>query len=569
MAIKFGDIDGGGNGVLPPGVVPPVIVPPVPGSSFFNSANVNDGAVNKQNGGGHLGQEIVARQGDIIELFDQFWFNHIHLIPQRFDLGNVLATSPRDYELFNGHKDAVKEVNLITEAGFDGISITSGPTVPPFNVLQKQSIDFEVTVSTIGPPNISASIQYDFTSSEELILFLTGTRIVVAPLEPSFDVNEIYTFKTDVQTGIDGTEQRTALRDLPRLSYTMPYRAVELVMQFAENQFYEWAARLWAIPVWTDLTDTTSDVAALDTTINVVSTDDRDFRAGSGELGIIYDNFENFEAFEIATVNATSLVLAQPIQGAFSVGAAVMPVRFAYLRGPLRTQPWVVNLRDMNFQWDVLESIDWGDSFAGLPTTYKSLPFFDQLLEMNGLQYPRSFDKRFQRVDSEIGLFDQFITQSYPVVMEGAQFNPESRTAVADLKRLLMSFRGKQKVAWFETHRDDFQIEQDLLAGQDLMRVKITNYTLFLNDDKRTRADIIVRYIDGGFDLREILSATLIPGSHEELQVDTSFSQDVSAANVDRISFVVKRRLDVDELKFTWTGEGRANIAIALLDVLS
>lgn len=151
-------------------------------------------------------------------------------------------------------------------------------------------------------------------------------------------------------------------------------------------------------------------------------------------------------------------------------------------------------------------------------------------------------------------------------------FVGETREEIYALKRLLMSFEGQVKTVWMPTFRDDFTIEpgQDLPSGQNEMRVTRANYDLFLDDNKRTREDIIITYVDGAQDLREIFSSTTNPvPPFESVIVDTNFTQDVSVANVARISYLVRRRLSVDTLKFSWTLDEKAEIAVAFLDVLS
>lgn len=579
MAALLGDCVAVGNGVLPAGVIPPVVTPPTASGIIHNNtldpiANFPDTEFLRRHlrPRGRAAAGLAADQfGDCIELFDQFWFDHLHILPQRFTLGNVLSTSVNDYEIYNGFQ-VTKEVNAINDLGFDGIVVSLGPTTPPFDVLARQSEFFELTVSTVGPPQIDASKEYVFTSGESLFLFITGTRVVVFPLPPSNPIVETYAYLSSVHTGLDGTEQRAQLRDVPRLSYEFPYRQVEQIMAFSENQFYEWMGRLWAMPQWVDFTPSTSIVQAPDVTIPVVSTADRDFRALPGDLGVIYDTHLNFEAFEITAVNPTSLDLSAPILGTFPAGSAVMPIRFAFLKGPIRTRPWVNTLRDMDLRFDVLDGVEFGDDFAEFATTYKTLPVWDRDLLLVGLQYDRTFDKRLKRVDGGVGLFDQYQHQDYPVVAEGALFVGENRTEIYDLKRLLMSFQGQTKTVWMQTHREDFTIAegQDLPSGQPEMRVNIANFDVFLDDNKRTRADIAVTYIDGAVDLREILSSNVSPlPPFETMIVDVNFSQDVSVANVARISYLVKRRLAVDALKFTWTLDEKAQVAVAFLDVSS
>lgn len=46
---------------------------------------------------------VVGFTGNIVRQFEQDWYHHVHLLPAKIALGNLLSTQMRQVEVWNAH----------------------------------------------------------------------------------------------------------------------------------------------------------------------------------------------------------------------------------------------------------------------------------------------------------------------------------------------------------------------------------------------------------------------------------------------------------------------------------
>lgn len=516
------------------------------------------------------------------DMFGQlFWKGHLHIIPTEFDLGNVLTTQERTYEIFNGFDRESKQISTIGEVGTDGFIISGQPAKSPNLIRPKETIVITVQVSPAGPVTISANINYAFVTGEFLQVDFTGARVVIMSFEPQSDITEQWTWLTNIIEASSGQEQRISAQSNPKQTWTYRFINEDADMSFLENLLWGWAENVWALPIWTDYTVLTADVGIGDTILPVESTADRDFRSGIGELAILWTAKDTFEAFEVDTFAATTLTSARGLLAAFPAGTIVMPMRLAKMGEQVTGNFHNINAQTRETKWHILENVQYDES-AQSPHplfengTYLGLPVWDILNDflVTSGTYGVPLNKNLQVFPNKTGKFSVMTARKYPQQkLTGLGMTSYGREEFQRLRSFLHGLRGRQKAIWVTTGRVDFTVESTTTTPSTSIHINEVNYTAQVFDvpnGPQTRQDIEITYVDGTIDLRNIIDAEQTPGVREVLTLNSAISQDVSIANVARISYLIKRRLVTDKLNFEheWY-EGEVETRFSLVDILS
>lgn len=160
----------------------------------------------------------ALRRGISGAVQNNFWddfYQRIHVFPSRIDLGTVANAQSRDIAVWNAHTQLSANLTNIVLTNADGIEL-EGPALPfLFAPMQEQL--WEATITPDGPPTIDARIQFDFTGvADPAAVIITGSRAAVMPSIPEPPIMEKWSWLTDVQVSVDGTEQRIGIRGVPR-----------------------------------------------------------------------------------------------------------------------------------------------------------------------------------------------------------------------------------------------------------------------------------------------------------------------------------------------------------------
>lgn len=508
-----------------------------------------------------------------------FWFGHVHLIPTSFTLGNVLTGVEETYELFNAYRRQSKTISATTKTATDGFTFTNEPADSPNALSPLTGVVVTVNISPTGPVTINASVQYDFVGGESLTVTFTGTRVVVASLEPQENITERWEWYTDVIEAASGNEVRISARDVPRQTYIYRYKNEDADLQFFENQLWGWLENTWGLPLWTDYTVLTADIAAGATNIPVESTADRDFRSNvnGGEIALVWSDKGTFEAFEVSSFTSTALVARQGLNNAFSEGDIVMPMRLARITDTIGGSYFNVNVKERAVPFRVINNQE-QTTTSPAPLfdagTYRGLPIWDitsDYLVTSG-SYNVNDDKGITVFDDKLGKIAASTNRKYPKnTLTGLSMEAYGRAEFVRIRAFLHAMRGRQKSFWVSTGRKDFVVESEVTAPATEINVEPINYTnqvFNVENGPKTRQDIEIVYVDGTVDRRRITGAQITEGIREVLTLDSSVSQTVSTDNVERISFLVKRRLASDTLNFEHESyEGEVTVPVGLVDV--
>ena len=271
---------------------------------------------------------VVGFTGNIVRQFEQDWYHHVHLLPAKIALGNLLSTQMRQVEVWNAHF-APKTLSAVVGQNDGGITLAA-PANPPTTYGMLESRLHNVSVSLDGPPVIEASFTFQFPD-EAPTLSISGRRVVVFGLKPNWADGwlERLMWATDVLATRDGTEQRVSLRSKPRRSLEFSILVGRDDAALLDVLLSAWQSRVYALPIWPDKAVLAATVTAGSTVIPLTTTN-LEYEADG--LLVIGSDSRNTEAAEVLSVASNAVTLKQPLLQTWPAGAFVTPARTARLR---------------------------------------------------------------------------------------------------------------------------------------------------------------------------------------------------------------------------------------------
>jgi hypothetical protein len=156
--------------------------------------------------------------------------------------------------------------------------------------------------------------------------------VIPIPLSPNWEsgFEEGPSYRTDIVTGSDGTEQRVMRRFKPRhrIRYDLlPKNDLEL--QLLEQLLWGWSRYAYGIPLWSDAVTLTTALSAGETTIPL-DPSDRAFVV-NGNVILIADAF-TWEAAHLSEVNPGDLRIEDELQQSWpAYRTMVVPLYFGRL----------------------------------------------------------------------------------------------------------------------------------------------------------------------------------------------------------------------------------------------
>lgn len=400
---------------------------------------------------------------------DDFYYR-VHIKPGVIDLGNLLSAQTRTIEVWSSHFES-KLLESILESNTEGLKLQQ-PQNPPTYFAGLESRLYTLTIDTSGPPVVDAKYMFDFPD-ENPTLSVAGRRVVVMPERPKYPLKESLQWKTDIIRSFSG-EQRIRLRDAPRQILSVESVISNQSYTKLKAVGYQWAHRVFAIPVWTDAILVPSIAAG--SSIVYLNTVYSDFR--SFDILVIWNSETDFEAIETLNVYANRIELKLPTSKQYT-NAFVIPARFANtLRGLSFSRDGDATIR-MSSDFTVrsnknLESIS---SFS----TYKSLPVI--------LDKPLSSDKLTDLYIRDVDIMDNGSSSVYLDIKTSSvdvtskmTFMTFNKQKAWEYRQFIHYLHGQQKTFFIPSWHDEFEIIKDFSNTSTSVTIKNVGFTLYYDN---------------------------------------------------------------------------------------
>lgn len=495
---------------------------------------------------------------------EEDWFDHVFVLPSSINAGIILAPVEFTVVVYNSYKSQQRTLDTFVNNAGAGVSLTDLPGLP-ITLEEQDGRTFTLQVLAEGPAFINDTLDFGF-DTRTLSVLLTGQRTIVFPHEPEKPLTETLVFATDILRNRDGTEQRMALRHVPRSQWEMDFLVQGKERRRLETNLIDSQARIFGVPAWYEPSILQSAVAVDDTTVTVDSTDYSSLKAGG--LAITFRDFDNFEVLTIDSLTSTTITFQSAYTKPFVAGTRILPVRLGLLRARShRGQRPPINFQGLKL---VFTSTDNEDDLSDTSAwnTYNSKVLLDGPNLIDG-SLSEAYNRSIFVFDNQSGKFEVF--SEWPISRRGSAktFFTNTRQGLWEVRQLLHALRGRQVSFYLPTFAEDLIPTAGIGSGGTTLTVENVGYTTFI-DATQPRNVVRVTKTDGTTVVREVTSASEIDDDEEQLTVDSPWGIDASVSEIERIDFVEKVRWDSDEITITHLdalGQARINGAvIAVLD---
>lgn len=486
----------------------------------------------------------VNRPGALFAHLLQLIYGRIHVSENLIDLGSVLSQQEASVSVWNAYFDNKQltdiHVNPVDELTLSGQSAPAvlGPLA---------EFEYTLTVPAEGPATIDVFVAWTF-GTEVVSLNLAGTRIAFWSFLPTWEggIRERLEWYTGILTSPLGIEQRRSLRESPRRFFELQLIAKPDERSYMELSCFDWGARRWAIPIWTDVQFTTVEIAAGSSFI-ACATAYRDFRAG-GLVALRGASAFDYEVAEVLRVEADGIVLSRPLNSAWRKNSRVYPARVAqFTEQPVFTR-LTVNSATVRAQFQIVEPSDWVAEAPALK--YRDKPvYLDPPEESQSLT--ASYQRLLEMMDNRRDNPRMGDSAGVAFTAQGHRWLVHGREQQARMRSLWYFLRGRFKSVWIPTHSQDLIVNGIHAPGSLLLQVRNTGYVKF-GKMQPGRKDIMIILRDGRAFFRRIMEAIEVEGG-EALTLDSGLglSTPLLPEDVERISFMALCRMDQDFIEVT------------------
>jgi len=533
--------------------------------------------------------KVAVAHGAILEPLQAYsgidWFEKVHVLPRTtIEFGNIITTVTETYEVYSTFVSTTVTLSSVVNGAAPGVELPD-LTVPRSLLPQSSILDPTSTsndagtgLGTIVPariialptgiPTFSAEVEFDFASpSNDVSLFVSGTRIVLITHEYEVGLRERLSFLTDVVgPTLSGQEYRASVRKQPRQSFDPLYSLDDDGRRTMMALVLDWLGQTFGFPLWGEQLRLTAPTIAGATQYQVTGADDVDLRVG-GYAAVIQDDL-TFDVLRVTAKTSTLITAADPATNGYPIGTRIMPMRTVVaLRGARGSRP-PVNLGQVQLELLVTDNDTGALAGSATPGFWSTLGGRVILSDPNIIagDLRETWERAVYDVDGQTGLvhFESLWDKSRR--RHQRTFVLRSRADLMSFRRLLLALGGRQKAFWIPTFADDLVVVDDVSIGGATVDVESIGYVRFVRERHPMRT-ILVTFTDGSQLTRSILSSATISATVERLTLDSTWPANRTVDEFERVSFVALVRFDADEFTITHERIGLARCEAPLVEV--
>lgn len=377
-------------------------------------------------------------------------------------------------------------------------------------------------------------------------------QLTILPIPSQVPLGERLSWKTDLFTSEDGTDEAHQVRNFPRRRYDFNLPTNHTEYQRAFNTLYGARAAQWAVPMWTEAQQLGA-VSGGASNI-VVTTSNYDFRADS--LALLWASPRDWQVVEIETVNSgpDSLDL-YGTTNAFD-NAWIMPIRIGHLVGDVSR-----STNSFNSEFRVAFDLeDLRELSVSAPTQYLSNDiYFDEWL-FSGSNFTDKLIQRVDYVDEQLGVVSYRSPWNYGRVARPMRKILETPAEVYAFRQFLYRRAGRYRKFWQPSFDADLRVTSTGTVT-DTLRINADDW----DDHASDRTHIAIQDADGNWYARNIDSTTPAPSNQLDLTLDSAIN--VAGPSIVRVSYLGLKRLETDVVDLDWVGGGVCQVQIRILEL--
>lgn len=511
----------------------PVYYDPVrPGHAVTTTFRLQDGL-----GYGRIGRAPAAFGAD--------FYDRVYVSPPRLDLGSVANTQVRQVVVWNAYLDAPVILESTSLVDGDGIAVAA-PGVLPLTFAPMQERTWTITVSDQGAPSVNATLGFAFTGLDGLSVRIVGTRINawVVAADWGQPVDETLAWMTDLQRALNGATTRIPCREAPRR--TLEFSLVEgrAERRIIESLIYDWGTRLWALPIWPDVSLLEASLPQGADRI-AMATAGLDFAVGS--LAMLWMDVRTYELIEVEAIAADELVFSRGTSRAWPKGARVYPCRTARMTdAPMirRQNDRVITCR---VRFEIDEPCAW--PAVAPPTTYQGYPVFDTRSDQ-AEDPSASYSRITVTTDGDVGLVSVDDFSGLVFGRQSHAWKLYGRAERAAHRSLMYWFEGRARAVWLPTWADDVELVEPMTEISEVMVVAWAAISRSLRQQPGRR-HLRIELTSGEVFHRRVENSAELDADREQLLLDVALGRAVQPAEVRLICWMALSLQDSDRAEIS------------------
>lgn len=474
------------------------------------------------------------------------FYNRIIVSTPAIAAGNVISQQIYTISVWNGYF-VNRTLSSISASGGEGLTLTPSEAVPStFSALEEQL--WTLVIGTNGPATINAVYTLTF-DTVTLTIGTTGQRIFTFNFAPDWSraLIERLEFMTDVLEAYDGTEQRIALRELPRRSFEYQF----VIDNNDDRRKFEallsnWQSRAWLVPIWTEGQALSSQLASgsISVTLPRVTSDYMD----GGNLIIRTGPF-TYEVVEISTVAGNVINFARPLPSSWPVGSRIYPAIPAYMETTQKVDRFTGAVLTAVVRFNFIE--DTAAPAAPSETLYRGYPVLT-----TAPVWKRDLSTEYQRkvavLDFGIGPTAYDDQAKTPFIVLDHHWILDTKAAIDAMRAFAYARAGKQKIMWVPTFQEDVIPVAQISSSSTSVDVAFGYITQHLVG-MAGREDVRIELTSGAVYYRRITGASELSNLVERLTLDSALPVTVQPSEVSRISWLIPARQTSDATEFAWS----------------
>lgn len=486
------------------------------------------------------------------------WYDNIILSPSVVNVGTIISNFEFDLVVWNS--GFAPKTFSVVKRGWDGIE-DNIPSSVELGPLCWRSYHLVVTMD--GPSSIGAFIE--FLSGDDLSLAaITGLRGVFWGFRPDRGLREIWEWKTEIQTAWDFSEQRLALRDVPRLRFELSYALPGAQATQADMMLYDMAAYTFSFPRFEQAVRAT--VHAGD---EAVACDLSYSNWKAGDIGLLWKSPRKAELFTVGAVGSASLQPTQAIVQEFGE-ALVMPCTYATLDGDITRSDRSISLSDFSVTFLLADPPDWGIPQDSEIQQMEGHDVWEIPLYVQGGTFARSLTRPCVTLDNGLGPVKKVHAQPTSTGSWKITIPCGTLEEIMTVRGWILRRQGCVRPFWLSSGRKDFIPVATLRAGSQTLVVQSCftgmNSLPLRSLHKRLRIEMV----DGTVLYRTIQSLVANDETTDNVRLSEALDKvnDIPASRFRRISFLTLVRLSSDRVEWTWQRTDRAEVSFAVQEVV-
>lgn len=361
-------------------------------------------------------------------------------------------------------------------------------------------------------------------------------------------------FQTDIFTSRNGTEQRRATRDRPRVScrFDCPiwsdddFKLARIQLRGSQNA-------PTAIPDYTRRATLASASSAASDQLDLGTVPDW-IVEGSW---LILCNAGDYELVQVDSIYLDVITLTAPLANGFSTGATVRRALVGLLNGALRSTMTRHGAQTITVQLDVYPSLIPQEPEAGTVETLDGYDIFDENIDFSA-RPGMTYQFPVEQIDFGIGRTAQFRPIEFAREITETTHTGLAFADVDRIERFFMRTKGSRGAFWRSTREHDFTISS-LASGGDHIVIADDNA---ISDqlgaiDYSEEPLAVALCLDDGTKVYRRVQNIFANGTQSRIDVAGNISASVS--EIVRGSFMRLVRFANDELSIEYGGSNNSS----------